>query len=243
MALCHHSLLSKATSIVLVQTRLFLKYDANPSRFRCDVYLGSPEDGYSARTFSINLDKNGDLLLNVATKNNVAVKCGGTYMNRTCYSWRFFADQTTIKVKVADKAEFKISWPEHVHREAYEVFRDSYILSMDETKLDDLNWSLAKVRSRMETKLLTGEATPRNQLASFTQSRWQKGITWKPLRCLGYGGLGQVVLAQRMNNGDVRVCKNLAQKATSKDVEDSLEKAIRDLLLHSHQVCYATRNT
>ena len=183
--------------------------------FRCDVYLGPPEDGHSACTLSIKLDNNGDLLLKAASKNEIRVKWRKTPLNHNYRTWRFLP-KDPVEVDIAENLEFKSSRPEHRNPVAYKIFWSNYITAMNQTTPQSLNWGLLNVKSIVDTGMLSGEGTSREKPTPSKQSNVLNEPTWKPFECLGYGKLGQAVLVKRVSDGAVRVCKNFAQKADPK---------------------------
>ena len=184
---------------------------------RCDIYLGKADDSYSARTFLINTDENGDLIFKASAANGIAVTSNGVIDKQKHFTWRFFPSQGVISVNVVGKLKFKLFWPAYNDRRTYETYRDKSIQAMDPNRLENMDSNVLNVQSKMNARLISSETTSKKENA------------WKAVGSLGYGGLGQVVLVKRIQDGLVRVCKHIDCKATV-NWESGVKKELQSLL-------------
>ncbi|MCJ1253264.1 hypothetical protein MMC24_001075 [Lignoscripta atroalba] len=185
------------------------------SSSRCDVILGSPEDGISARHFKITLDDLGRLILESTSSVRTTVSYSGQAekQSRSKFKWILFPKfHLKVKIKAINRRgrpklgdlEFSIHVATHVScKEAYEKLRNSYI---EEAR--NATEEYQRGDSVLDLHLLDVHSQPTTAAGSEPRSP-REGPIYIRRRRIGSGLSGTVYEGLDVSTGDTYALKDL----------------------------------
>lgn len=123
----------------------------------CDVFIGVADEGYSARTFVINFDNEGNVVLHNVSKNWAWVQYGSQLPSpRGRFAWILFPDIADMTVRGVNDLEFDVLIPDHgLHRQEYESRRNEMMASITEPS----TMSVLGIDSHIDTRHISGQST------------------------------------------------------------------------------------